>query len=372
MRGTIRKVTHNDGTHTYDYLVYTGIGEDGKKKYKRKRGFKSKSECEVALATLISELDKGTAILDDKMNVNTFMDYWLETYPKIHCQPATYKRYKEFSSDIKKYLGHLKLVKLNPLLVQKFYSDLSTERKLSNNTIIKVHRMFHLALKHAQKWQLIYVNPCDLVTPPRADKTEMKYWDPEDISDYLTILKDEFLYPYIYLATHTGLREGELCALLWENVDIINKTISIKKTLQRVDGVLERKKVKTVKSDRVITIYDSTAKFLKEMKSKDKSLKLEMGIELKYVFHWEDGRPMDPHYIAQHFPEVFDNHPNIPKIRFHDLRHTHATLLRKLKVDAKVISERLGHADVAFTLKTYTHVNTEMQREEVSKAENYL
>lgn len=94
-----------------------------------------------------------------------------------------------------------------------------------------------------------------------------------------------------------------MCALLSDDVDIINKTISIKKTLQRVDVVLE-KKVKTQTSDRVITIYDSTAKFLKEMKSKDKALKLEKGIELKYVFHWEDGRPMDPHYIAQHFPEV--------------------------------------------------------------------
>lgn len=83
------------------------------------------------------------------------------------------------------------------------------------------------------------------------------------------------------------------------------------------------------------------------MKSRDKALKLEKGIELNYVFHWEDGRPMYPHYIAQKFPLVFEDHKNIPKIRFHDFRHTHATLLRKLNVDAKVISERLGHADVA-------------------------
>jgi|BioPla2DNA2_1021312.scaffolds.fasta_scaffold108730_1 integrase len=108
------------------------------------------------------------------------------------------------------------------------------------------------------------------------------------------------------------------------------------------------------------------------MKNHDKVLKLEKGIELKYVLHWEDGRPIDPHYVAQHFPNIFERHPNIEKIRFHDLRHTHATLLRKLEVNSKVISERLGHADVAFTLKTYTHVSTDMQRNEVSKAELYL
>lgn len=275
MRGTVRK----DGV-SWGYLVYIGSDENGKKKYKRKRGFTTQQECETALATFIADMAKGTVIIDDKITVNDFMNYWLETYPKVHCQPSTYKRYKEFANDIKNYLGKYKLAKLNPLLVQKSYTDLMSERKLSNNTIIKIHRMFHLALKHAQKWQLININPCDLATPPPAEKTEMK--------------------------------------------------------------------------------------------SKDKALKLEKGIELGFVFHWEDGRPMDPHYVAQHFPGIFENHKNIPKIRFHDLRHTHATLLRKLKVDAKVISERLGHADVAFTLKTYTHVSTEMQRAEVSKAESYL
>lgn len=367
MNGTVRK----DGS-TWGYLVYCGIGENGKKKYKRKRGFRTKKECDNALAEIITQLEKGTTVTNDKMTVKEYIDYWMETYPKINCQPSTYKRYQFFRNDIVNYLGNTKLSKLNPLLIQKFYGNLKTDRKISNNTIIKTHRMFHLALKQAQKWQLIFVNPCDLVTTPPSDLIEMKYWNPEDISDYLNEIKDEFLYPYIFLAVHTGLREGELCALLWEDVDLIDKTIAVRKTMQRVDSVLQRKKVKTKKSDRVVTLFDSTVKFLKDMKTRDKSLKLQKGIELEYVFHWEDGRPMDPHYIAQNFPLVFESHKDIPKIRFHDLRHTHATLLRKLKVDAKVISERLGHSDVAFTLKTYTHVNTEMQREEVSKAENFL
>jgi hypothetical protein len=106
--------------------------------------------------------------------------------------------------------------------------------------------------------------------------------------------------------------------------------------MQRVNGVLERKKVKAKKSDRIVTLFDNTVKFLKEMKTRDKSLKLEKGIELEYVFHWEDGRPMDPHYIAQHFPKIFEDHKNIPKIRFHDLRHTYAT--RLFEVDYNTIN----------------------------------
>lgn len=371
MKGTIRKSIGKDGKTTYSYLVYTGLDENGKKKYKRKRGFEKKKDCEMALAEYITQLEKGTVVTNDKMTVKQYIDYWLEAYPKSNCQPATYKRYEFFCNDIVKYLGNVKLSKLNPLMIQKFYTDLKADRSISNNTIIKTHRMFHLALKHAQKWQLIFVNPCDLVNPPSSDPIEMKYWEPDDIATHLDMLKDDFLYPIIYVAVHTGLREGELCALKWDDFDSIEKTLTVNKTLQRIDSILKLKITKTKKSTRIVTLFDSTCKFLRALKNKDKSLKLEKGIELDYIFHWEDGRPIDPNYVSKKFPEALVSR-KIPQIRFHDLRHTHATLLRKLKVDAKVISERLGHADVAFTLKTYTHVNTEMQREEVSKAEDFL
>lgn len=370
MRGTIRKSIGKNNKVTYDYLVYIGKDENNKKKYKRKRGFTKRNECEIALAAYISENDKGMVVTDDKMTVSDYMNYWLKTYPKVNCQPSTYKRYNEFANDIKHYLGRYKLTKLNPLLVQKFYADLKTEKELSNNTIIKTHRMFHLALKHAQKWQLLYVNPCDLVTPPPADLIEMKFWAPEDISAYLFELINEFLYPIIFLAVHTGLREGELCALLWSDINLIDKTLKVTKTLQRIDGKLVPKIPKTKKSSRIVTLLDSTVKFLKEFKKNDNLI--ELGKD-NYIFHWLDRRPIDPHYVAQHFPETLARHKNkVPIIRFHDLRHTHATLLRALNVNSKVISDRLGHADVAFTLKTYTHVNTDMQREEVSKANDFL
>jgi integrase len=366
MKGTIRK----EGS-TWGYLVYTGTDEDGKKKYKRKRGFKTKKECEAALAEYITQLEKGTVVTNDKMSLKEFIEYWLDTYPKNHCQPATYKRYKEFSRDIISYLGNHKLSKLNPLLVQKFYEDLLNERELSNNTVIKVHRMFHLSLKHAQQWQLLNTNPCDLVTPPKSTEIEMKYWDPEEIQFYLQQIKDDRLYIPTLLAVHTGCRVGELCALKWDDVDLINSTIVINKTMQRIDGELQLKKPKTKNSSRVITLLSSTNEFLKKLKNDHRQLKLEKKIPMEYVLRWEDGRPIDPHYISQHFPNMLKKY-NLPVIRFHDLRHTHATLLLKLGTNPKVISERLGHSTVSFTLDTYSHVNTDMQRKEVSKAENFL
>lgn len=393
-RGTIKKEIKKDGSVSYSFLVYAGTDQNGKKKYIRRRGFEKQKECEAALAEQIAQIEKGIAITDTKMKLSNYMDYWLESYSKVNCQPSTHKRYEQFFKDIKNYLGSIKLNKLTPLAVQKFYSDLSCERKLSNNTIIKVHRMFHLALKCAQKWQMIFVNLCDLVTPPKATDIKIKYRDPEDIKDYLDILKEEFLYPLVLTAVHTGLRDGELCGLRWDDVDLINKTLTVSRSLQRIDGLLKLKTPKTKKGSRVVTLYDSTVEVLKKLKNTDRSKKLAEGIELNYVFHWDDTivvksnntnekdkieyRPIDPHYVSEQFPKILASYKNkegqqiIPKIRFHDLRHTHATLLRKINVDAKVISERLGHSDVAFTLKTYTHVNTEMQREEVSKAEIFL
>lgn len=367
MKGTVRK----EGS-SWGYLVYVGTDENGKKKYKRKRGFKTKKECEAALAELITQIEKGSIVTNDKMSTKEYMEYWLETYPKNNCSPSTYKRYRFFIKDIINYIGQYKLSKLNPMIIQKFYEDLMSDREISNNTVIKTHRMLHLALKHAQQWQLINNNPCDLTNPPKSTKQEMKYWQPDEINFYLeTINKSEKLYYPTFLAIHTGLRVGEICALKWTDIDFINGTMKVNKTLQRVDGKLVLKEPKTKKSSRIVTLLNSTINFLKELKKEAMERKLKYGIELDFILCWEDGRPIDPHYVSQKFPKLLEKY-NLPKIRFHDLRHTHATLLLKLGTNPKVISERLGHSTVSFTLDTYSHVNTDMQRDEVSKAENFL
>ncbi|WP_129596669.1 tyrosine-type recombinase/integrase [Anaerophilus nitritogenes] len=367
MRGSIKKEKNG----TYTYCVYVRTDENGKKKYKRKRGFRTKKECEIALADIITQIEKGTLVTNDQMTIKEYMDYWLETYPKNNCAPRTYIRYTEFARDIINFLGHYKLSKVNPLILQKFYEDLIHERNLSNNTVIKVHRMLHLALKHAVKWQLMNTNPCELVDPPKATEIKMKYWAPDEINFYLDILKDEFLYPVVFLAVHTGCRVGELCAIKWEDVDLINGTLSINKTLQRIDGKLTLKEPKTKNSSRTVTLLDNTMKLLKDTKKQHMERKLKYGIDLEFVLCWEDGRPIDPHYASSNFRKLLKKH-NIPKIRFHDLRHTHATLLLSLGINPKVISDRLGHSTVAFTLDTYSHVNIKMQKDEMEKAKNFL
>lgn len=393
MRGTIRKDIGKNGKITYNYLIYKGADEEGNKKYKRKRGFEKESECEDAMIEAIYQLRKGVSVSDEKITVGAYLDKWMKVYVQNNCKHTTVKRYETFVKQIKEYIGFIKLVNLSPLTIQEFYTDLQEDRGISNNTLIKTHRMLHAALKQAQKWQLIYVNPTDLVTLPKADKIEMKFWNPDRVNSYIDLLKDSPLYEIIYLAVKTGLRQAELCGLRWDDIDFINKTLHVRNNVQRFNGELVLDTLKTKNSNRVITLTDKNIQLLKRMKSKDRELKLKNKLEPNFVFHWADittiknadnkkdlkcYRPYDPHYISEQFPVILskvvdeDGETLIPSIRFHDLRHTHATTLRKLGVDIKTICERLGHSDVAFTLKTYTHVDINMQRNEMSKVEDFL
>ena len=382
MKGTIRK----DKNGTYSYLVC--IGKDtqtNKYKYKRKRGFKLKKDCESALAELITEITKGTVIDNERMTVEQYLDYWNETYVKQNCSDNTILRYSFSIADIKKYLGPIKLCKLNPLLIEKFYKDVAADKKQSQNTILKTHRTFHLALKHAQQWQLIHTNYCDLVNKPKETKKDIEYWHPESIRNNLKKMRGSKLYNISFLAVHTGLRVGELCGLKWKDVDFKNNIIKVKEQLQKElkTKKLAQSVLKTTTSNRTVTLYPSTVEFLKELRNTTTdycennsniiSLDAKKDISEVYIFHWEDDeRPFDPHYVSQKFKSVLLDCGINDLITFHGLRHTHATMLLASDVKEKIISERLGHSTVAFTMDKYVHVNLGMQKEEMKKASKFL
>jgi integrase len=382
LKGTIRK----DKNGTYSYLVC--IGKDpltNKYKYKRKRGFKLKKECEAALAELITEVTKGTVIDNEKMTVEQYLDYWNETYVKPNCSDNTILRYSFSIADIKKYLGSIKLCKLNPLLIEKFYKDVVADKGQSQNTLLKTHRTFHLALKHAQQWQLIHTNYCDLVNKPKEIKKDIEFWNPKDIKANLKKLQGSKLYNISFLAVHTGLRVGELCGLKWKDVDFKHNTIKVQEQLQkkRETKKLTQSNLKTTTSYRIVTLYPSTVEFLKNLRNtttdyceNDSNIinfDAKKDISEVYVFHWEDdGRPMDPHYVSQKFKGILSDCGINDSITFHGLRHTHATMLLASGVKEKVISERLGHSTVAFTMDVYTHVNIDMQKEEIKKISKFL
>lgn len=312
------------------------------------------------------------------MTVEEYLDYWMETYVKQNCSPNTYKRYKFSINDIKNYIGKLKLTKLNPLIIEKFYKDILDEKEISVNTLVKTHRTFHLALHHAVQWQLLSTNYCDYVNKPKQIKKEICFWEANKVKSNLAKMKGHRLYNITFLGVHTGMRVGELCGLRWENVDLKNGTIRVEEQLQRIDGKLKLVKLKTTKSKRTITLYPSTIELLKELQNTTTKVvnledyKKETKDKKDFVLHWEDGRPFDPHYVSQKFKDALDYCGIEDKITFHGTRHTHATMLLKAGTNLKIISERLGHSSVSFTQDIYVHVDNEMQQDEILKATRFL
>jgi len=367
MRGHIRK-----RGNTYSVVFDIGRNENGKRRQKWVSGFKTKKEAEKYLAEIIAQIEKGQFVEKNEMALQEYLNYWLENYAKTNTAPKTYKRYIELVKHITTYLGKIEVQKLKPLHVQQFYTALLEEGKLSKSTILKIHRVFHLAMKHAVQWQIVNYNVLDAITPPRPERIEMKIWDIETANKFLEAIKDDILYIPVLLALHTGMREGEICALKWNDVNLEDGYIVVKATLQKINGKLILKEPKTQKSIRTIALMDSTIKALKEHKERQKQKKALLQENYKdenFVCAWDDGRPLDPMYVAKKFPKLIKKYDFSP-IRFHDLRHTHATLLLQQGVHPKIVSERLGHSTVNITLDTYSHVLPNIQKEAVKKLNN--
>ena len=278
MKGTVKKENNS-----WYYRVYIGVDEvTQKKKYKKKRGFKTKKEAESALNKLIYEIEQGTNIDNDNMTVKQYLEYFNNQYVKKNCAPSTVKRYGFSINDINEYLGNVKLTKLNPLMVQQFYDDVVEDKEQSQSTLLKTHRTLHLALQCALKWRLVNTNVCDLVVKPKPVKVDIEYWPHEQVKTYLDEIDNELYYNLAYMACHTGMRIGELCALKWKNIDLDNKLLNICESRGRdekgnlCDGPTKNKK------KRVITLFDATIHFLQDIKPEENSKIINFNSKSKY------------------------------------------------------------------------------------------
>ncbi|MGB9813484.1 MAG: tyrosine-type recombinase/integrase [Thermovenabulum sp.] len=370
MRGHIRK-----RGSTWTIVFYVDV--NGKKKQKWIGGFKTKKEAEAALAEYIQKANAGEITLAKDITFADFLEKWIKNYCEANLAPRTLRRYSEI---IRLYLiprlGNIKLQDLRPFHIQQHYTWLLDKEEgpgLAPATALYQHRIIHEALKHAIRWQLIPRNPADAVEPPKARKTEINILAPAQIAELLNFLYQEkhILFIPTLLAATTGMRRGEICGLQWSDIDFERKCLYVRHQLQRIDGELVLRETKTAGSRRPVVLDDTTIELLKKHKIAQAEYRLMFGPEYEiantnYVCTWPDGRLIDPDYITKAFTKVLDK-INLPRVRFHDLRHTHATLLLQEGVNPKIVSERLGHTDIRITLNTYSHVLPSMQKEAANK-----
>lgn len=302
-----------------------------------------------------ASLDKGVPVPNGRLTVAELLKAWLNS--KTNCGPKTLESYQ---SIVEKHLipalAHIQLVKLRSEVIQAYYAK-AQERSLSARSVHYIHRLLKQALKYAVWQEYIAINPCDRVRPPSPQKRAKRTLEPIEIEALKEAAKDSQFYPVIYTAVSSGLRRNELLGLRWRDADIESDkpTISVSRTLYKRRGVIEFREPKTERSRRCISITEKLAAYLREYKTDKESLNLHLGRLLSLddlVFCNADGKPFDPHVVSHSFSRIAKR-AGFRNVRFHDLRHTFATLALKRGILPKIVSDALGHASVGFTMDTY-------------------
>lgn len=385
--GSIRKkvVKRNGKEYPYWEGRYT-VGFDpgtGKQIQKSVTG-KTQKEVAQKIKELTAALDAGTYIAPSKMSVGQWLDTWQNEY-LTNVKPSTFTSYEAtIRNHLKPGLGALRLDALTTHDIQEFYNGLlsptENHKALSTKTIKNIHGVLHHALEQAMLNNYIRANPSNACVIPRAAKKKVKPMNEKQIAAFLKAIKGHKYEHMFLVALFTGIREGEVCGLQWDCVDFDNGTILIDKQLQSLRGKTRGHKEKyaliSTKSgkERTITAAPYIMEMLRKTKQTQDDYKKEFGEMFKdsgFVFTNEIGNRVTPQALYRAFKLVVTE-LDMPKVRFHDLRHSYAVVSLKTGDDVKTVQENLGHATSSFTLDTYGHVTEQMKKDSANRMENFI
>jgi len=352
-----------------------GLRETEERRRETKSGFATQKECQAAMNKLLVAVEQQTYAAPSKASVREYLTKeWLPAV-KATIRPSTYNSYvQHVECHIVPHIGTVKLAKLTGSQVNALYAKLAdTGRKdgksgLSAMTIHHVHSCLHKACKDAVRWGHLPRNPLDAADPPRkkGDGTrEMQTWTKEQLKAFLGAVSDERLSPLWHTIAMTGMRRGEAIGLRWSDVDLENARLSVRRALIPINREVVVSEPKTAKGRRVIALDPGTVEVLKAQAARqldDQTQADDAWVETGLVFTAENGTALDPESVSRYFRQAVKQ-SMLPKIRLHDLRHTHATLALQAGIHPKVVSERLGHATISITLDTYSHAIPALQEE---------
>ncbi|WJE48936.1 site-specific integrase [Peribacillus frigoritolerans] len=369
MKGSIKK---DKKTGRYFYVIDMGIDPlTGKRTQKKKRGFNTKKEAEHALSEFLNDVRLGNYVEPDKMTLSDFIQDWLKEM-KLNVAVSTYQNYISFNKcHINPRLGHFRMQKIEPLIVQRFIYDLVEETALSSNTIKKIIDMLKVVFRKAVSLKLVNENPVLNVTLPKRKNLEMTAWDTEQVEYFIQHSKKHRFYTVYLIALLTGMRKGEITGLRWKDIDFEQKIIYIRQ-IYDINAKQFKVGAKTSAGVRSIHIPDVLIEQLKKERLVVVGHKLKQGPNFNdydLVVCTRYGNPLDSATLSKRLKAQAIK-LGLPTIRFHDLRHTHVTMLIKQNVNVKVISERVGHTSIQITLDKYSHVLPSMQKHVADELDN--
>ena len=341
---------------------------------KRLRHFESvrgnKREAQQRLAELMVSIEKGSYIKPKRLMVGKWLEDWTNGYVTANCAPRTLDSYRsEIKNHIVPSLGAIPLTELRPQHLQAHYAKALSHGRvdgrggLSPRTVQYQHRILSESLSHAVRMGLLVRNVAELIDPPRPKRRGMTTMVAEDVPRFLKASRETPFHEVYCTALFTGMRLGELLGLRWRDVDPELATLYVVQALYKRGGVCKIVEPKTSHSRRSIALSPVLTTLLRQHRAKQEAEKILLGtplMENDLVFARPDGSPLDPSTVSKTFTRVLIK-AGLSHIRFHDLRHTHATLMLKAGVHPKIVQERLGHGSIAVTLDTYSHVVSGLQ-----------
>jgi integrase len=335
---------------------------------------RTRQDVSAKLTAALQTRQNGLALPKEKKRLDQFLEEWLRDSAKPSVRRTTYEGYERIVRlHVSPALGQLRLARLTPQHIAKLYRAL-LDKGLAPKTVRLIHAMLHRALRQAVRWGLLAVNPADSVDAPRIDRREFRTLDLAETRTFLSAAASDRLSALYVVALTTGLRQGELLGLRWSDVDLDRAILAVRQQVMKLSGEWVYSEPKTSKGRRTVALPGMTVTALRQHKVRQAEERLRCG-------EWEDhdlvfpnlvGRPIEKQNLMRRSFRPILQHAGLPPIRFHDLRHSAATLLLGEGVHPKVVQERLGHSTISVTMDTYSHVMPTLQRDAADRLERAL